>query len=121
MMAALELAHHGVEVLLAEQNAGPTAHPKMEFTNPRTMEHHARLGLAADIRQAGVGPEYSFDVVWSTCLGASGWLFGTSRRLRSSGARSGRATTAVNPASPTSASPRPISNPCCLRGVGAIL
>jgi len=68
MMAALELAHHGVEVLLAEQNPGPTAHPKMEFTNPRTMEHHARLGLADDIRRAGVGPEYSFDVVWSTGL-----------------------------------------------------
>jgi 2-polyprenyl-6-methoxyphenol hydroxylase-like FAD-dependent oxidoreductase len=68
MMAALELAHHGVEVLLAEQNAGPTIHPKMEFTNPRTMEHHARLGLAADIRRAGVGPKYPFDVVWSTGL-----------------------------------------------------
>lgn len=69
MIAALELAHHGVRVLLAEQNAGPTAHPKMEFTNPRTMEHHARLGLAADIRRAGVPARYSFDVIWSTGLG----------------------------------------------------
>lgn len=68
MMTALELAHHGVACLLAEQNAGPTVHPKMEFTNPRTMEHHARLGLAADIRRAGVPAEYSFDVVWSTGL-----------------------------------------------------
>lgn len=68
MMAALELAHHGVACLLAEQNAGPTQHPKMEFTNPRTMEHHARLGLAADIRRAGVPAKHSFDVVWSTGL-----------------------------------------------------
>ncbi|MCC3761587.1 FAD-dependent monooxygenase [Glycomyces sp. TRM65418] len=68
MMAALELAHHGVACLLAEQNAGPTVHPKMEFTNPRTMEHHARLGLADDIRRAGVPPEFAFDVIWSTGL-----------------------------------------------------
>jgi 2-polyprenyl-6-methoxyphenol hydroxylase-like FAD-dependent oxidoreductase len=68
MMTALELAHHGVRCLLAEQNAGPTVHPKMEFTNPRTMEHHARLGLAADIRRAGVPSQYAFDVVWSTGL-----------------------------------------------------
>jgi 2-polyprenyl-6-methoxyphenol hydroxylase-like FAD-dependent oxidoreductase len=69
MVAALELAHHGVPCLLAEQNAGPTVHPKMEFTNPRTMEHHARLGLAADIRRAGVPAKYPFDVIWSTGLG----------------------------------------------------
>jgi 2-polyprenyl-6-methoxyphenol hydroxylase-like FAD-dependent oxidoreductase len=68
MIAALELAHHGVPCLLAEQNAGPTVHPKMEFTNPRTMEHHARLGIAADIRRSGVPAEYSFDVVWSNGL-----------------------------------------------------
>jgi 2-polyprenyl-6-methoxyphenol hydroxylase-like FAD-dependent oxidoreductase len=68
MMTALELAHHGVGCLLAEQNAGPTVHPKMEFTNPRTMEHHARLGLASDIRRAGVPARYPFDVVWSTGL-----------------------------------------------------
>ncbi|MCC8244951.1 FAD-dependent monooxygenase [Saccharothrix luteola] len=68
MMTALELAHHGVACLLVEQNAGPTAHPKMEFSNPRTMEHHARLGSAADIRRSGVPPEYPFDVIWSTGL-----------------------------------------------------
>jgi len=50
MMAALELAHHGVACLLAEQNAGPTVHPKMEFTNPRTMEHHARLARPGLVR-----------------------------------------------------------------------
>jgi 2-polyprenyl-6-methoxyphenol hydroxylase-like FAD-dependent oxidoreductase len=50
MMTALELAHHGVACLLAEQNAGPTVHPKMEFTNPRTMEHHARLAQPGLVR-----------------------------------------------------------------------
>ncbi|MGW6711716.1 FAD-dependent monooxygenase [Streptomyces globisporus] len=68
MMTALELAHHGVACLLAEQNSGPAVHPKMEFTNPRTMEHHARLGTADDIRRAGVPAEYPFDVLWSTGL-----------------------------------------------------
>jgi 2-polyprenyl-6-methoxyphenol hydroxylase-like FAD-dependent oxidoreductase len=68
MMTALELAHHGVACVVAEQNAGPTVHPKMEFSNPRTMEHHARLGTAADIRRAGVPSGYAFDVAWSTGL-----------------------------------------------------
>jgi 2-polyprenyl-6-methoxyphenol hydroxylase-like FAD-dependent oxidoreductase len=68
MIAALELARHGVACLLAEQNAGTTVHPKMEFTNPRTMEFYARLGIAEDIRASGVSPDYGFDVVWSTGL-----------------------------------------------------
>jgi 2-polyprenyl-6-methoxyphenol hydroxylase-like FAD-dependent oxidoreductase len=68
MMTALELAHHGVPCVLAEQNAGPTVHPKMEFSNPRTMEHHARLGTADDIRRAGVPASFPFDVLWSTGL-----------------------------------------------------
>lgn len=68
MIAALELAHHGVASVVAEQTAGTTAHPKMEFTNPRTMEFYARLGMAAEVRAAGVAPDHSFDVVWSTGL-----------------------------------------------------
>lgn len=68
MIAALQLASHGVPCLLAEQNAGPTLHPKMEFTNPRTMEFYAQLGIADKIRTAGVAPQHSFDVVWATGL-----------------------------------------------------
>jgi 2-polyprenyl-6-methoxyphenol hydroxylase-like FAD-dependent oxidoreductase len=68
MIAALQLASHGVPCLLAEQNAGPTMHPKMEFTNPRTMEFYARLGIADLIRSAGVPPRHSYDVVWATGL-----------------------------------------------------
>jgi 2-polyprenyl-6-methoxyphenol hydroxylase-like FAD-dependent oxidoreductase len=68
MITALELARHGVACVLAEQNAGTTEHPKMEFTNPRTMEFFARLGIAEDVRAAGVGDQYDFDVVWTTGL-----------------------------------------------------
>jgi 2-polyprenyl-6-methoxyphenol hydroxylase-like FAD-dependent oxidoreductase len=68
MIAALELAHHGVACLLAEQNSSTTMHPKMEFSNPRTMEFYSRLGIAEDIRASGVPPDHSFDVVWSTGL-----------------------------------------------------
>lgn len=71
LMTALELAHHGVACLVAEQNEVPTLHPKMEFTNPRTMEHLARLGLASEVRGAGVGSDYPFDVIWSTGFNGS--------------------------------------------------
>jgi 2-polyprenyl-6-methoxyphenol hydroxylase-like FAD-dependent oxidoreductase len=68
MIAALELARHGVPCMLVEQNSGTTVHPKMEFSNPRTMEFYARLGIGDEIRAAGVAPGHSFDVVWSTGL-----------------------------------------------------
>lgn len=69
LVAALELSHHGVPVLLAERGLTPTEFPKMDITNARTMELLARLDLDEPLRRAGVEPQHRFDVVFATGLG----------------------------------------------------
>lgn len=66
MVTALELAHHGISSVLAEQSLETTSHPKVDITSSRSMELLARMGIAQDVRAAGVGPGHSFDVIWST-------------------------------------------------------
>jgi len=68
MTLALELASHGVRSTLVERNPQTTTFPKMDLTNIRSMELFHRLGLAPDIRAAGVGPTYSFDVIFAASL-----------------------------------------------------
>ncbi|MGW1279612.1 FAD-dependent monooxygenase [Streptomyces tsukubensis] len=68
MVAALELARHGVRSVLVDRELGTTGHPKLDFVNSRSMELLRRLGVADDIRSAGVGPGHRADVIWSTGL-----------------------------------------------------
>ncbi|MEV5840215.1 FAD-dependent monooxygenase, partial [Nocardia sp. NPDC052112] len=68
MVLALELAHHEIDSVLIEAHASTTKFPKMDETNPRSMELLARLGLADDIRAAGVGPDFSFDTAFCSSL-----------------------------------------------------
>ncbi|GAA3608996.1 FAD-dependent oxidoreductase [Nonomuraea rosea] len=68
MVAALTLARHGVSCILAEEGFETTNHPKLDFVNSRSMELLRQLGLADDVRSAGVGPEHPSDVIWSTGL-----------------------------------------------------
>jgi len=68
MVAALELAQHGVPCIVVEQAERTTEHPKMDIVNTRSMELLDRLGLAEPIRAAGVGAEHPSDVIWSTGL-----------------------------------------------------
>ncbi|WP_166349368.1 FAD-dependent monooxygenase [Phytoactinopolyspora limicola] len=68
MVTALELAHHGVPSVLVEQSLTTTSQPKLDVINTRSMELFDRLGLASDVRAAGVAPEHAFDVIWSTGL-----------------------------------------------------
>src|SRR5215217_1752578 len=68
MILALELSQHGVRSCLVEQAAQTTTFPKMDLTNARSMELLDRLGLADEIRQVGVAPEHSFDVVFCTSM-----------------------------------------------------
>lgn len=72
LVAATELSHHGVPVLLAERGLAPTEFPKMDITNARTMELLARLGLDEPLRQVGVPAEHRFDVVFATGMGPEG-------------------------------------------------
>jgi 2-polyprenyl-6-methoxyphenol hydroxylase-like FAD-dependent oxidoreductase len=68
MVAALTLARHGVSCVLVEEGFETTNHPKLDFVSSRSMESLRQLGLADDVRSAGVGPEHPSDVIWSTGL-----------------------------------------------------
>jgi 2-polyprenyl-6-methoxyphenol hydroxylase-like FAD-dependent oxidoreductase len=64
---ALDLAWRGIEVVVAEQRAA--AEPpsfKCNHVSARSMEIFRRLGLAAEIRRAGLPDDYPNDVVFRT-------------------------------------------------------
>lgn len=60
---ALDLGQRGVKTLLVEKNAAPLNLPKMERSNPRTMEIWRRMGVMEEIRAAGLPPEMPMDVL----------------------------------------------------------
>lgn len=66
---AIVLAHYNVRSVLLERNETTTRWPKVDLTNPRTMEMFRRLGLADDLRARGVPSHYPFDVLISSGLG----------------------------------------------------
>jgi 2-polyprenyl-6-methoxyphenol hydroxylase-like FAD-dependent oxidoreductase len=68
LVLAAELSRHGVRSVLAERNAHTTVFPKMDITNGTSMELLQRLGVANELRDIGVGPTHSFDVVFSSGL-----------------------------------------------------
>jgi 2-polyprenyl-6-methoxyphenol hydroxylase-like FAD-dependent oxidoreductase len=68
MVAALELARHGVPCVLVDREFETSVHPKLDYVNSRSMEFFRRLGIADDVRSAGVAPEHRADVIWSTGL-----------------------------------------------------
>lgn len=65
---ALKLAHHGVSSLVVDRAKAASRHPKMDFLNARTMEHYGRLGLAEQIRAAGVPASQLFNFQWTEGL-----------------------------------------------------
>jgi 2-polyprenyl-6-methoxyphenol hydroxylase-like FAD-dependent oxidoreductase len=62
---ALELARLGIQTVLVERTTAPSAHPKMDYLNARSMQLLSRLDLTAQIRARGVPPEYPFNFIWS--------------------------------------------------------
>ena len=66
MVAALALARQGVPCVLVDQGFETSVHPKLDYVNSRSMELLRQLGLAGDVRSAGVAPEHRADVIWST-------------------------------------------------------
>src|SRR5262245_37154803 len=68
LVLAAELSRHGVASVLAERNAHTTLFPKMDITNGASMELLRRLGVDAELRAVGVGPEHSFDVIFAASL-----------------------------------------------------
>lgn len=59
---ALDLGRRNVRCTLIEQKAEPQFLPKMERCNARTMEMYRRVGLADEIRAAGLTSDSAMDV-----------------------------------------------------------
>jgi 2-polyprenyl-6-methoxyphenol hydroxylase-like FAD-dependent oxidoreductase len=59
---AVDLGKRGVRCILIEQKARPALLPKMERINARTMEIYRRMGLAPQIRAAGLRADCPMDV-----------------------------------------------------------
>ncbi|RFU81492.1 fad binding domain-containing [Trichoderma arundinaceum] len=72
LILSLQLARYGINCMLAERNLDTTKWPKMDLTNCRSMELFNRLGLSQGLREIGVPPQYSFDVLMSTGLSEGG-------------------------------------------------
>jgi 2-polyprenyl-6-methoxyphenol hydroxylase-like FAD-dependent oxidoreductase len=60
---ALDLGQRGVRTLVLEKNEAPLGLPKMERSNPRTMEIWRRLGVADEIRAVGLAPQMAMDIM----------------------------------------------------------
>lgn len=54
LIAALNLAQHGIECVLVDRNESVGEWPKMDLTNSRSMELLRRMGLADEIRVRGM-------------------------------------------------------------------
>jgi 2-polyprenyl-6-methoxyphenol hydroxylase-like FAD-dependent oxidoreductase len=59
---ALDLGRRGVHCTLIERNTSTIQLPKMERCNARTMEIYRRLGIAEQVRDAGLSREAPMDV-----------------------------------------------------------
>ncbi|KAL7785502.1 FAD binding domain-containing protein [Trichoderma ceciliae] len=72
LILSLQLARYGVNCMLVERNLDTTKWPKMDITNCRSMELFKRLGISQGLREIGVPPQYSFDVLVSTGFSEGG-------------------------------------------------
>lgn len=70
LLLAKVLSHYGVKSVLAERNKATTKWPKMDLTNPRSMEIFRRLGLSEGLRKRGVAAHIEQPVIFSSGLGA---------------------------------------------------
>jgi len=59
---AIDLGRRGVRCTLIEKKAAPEFLPKMERCNARTMEIFRRMGVAEEIRRAGLNRDVPMDV-----------------------------------------------------------
>jgi 2-polyprenyl-6-methoxyphenol hydroxylase-like FAD-dependent oxidoreductase len=59
---AIELGQQGIGCVLVDRRAAPGRLPKMERCNARTMENFRRLGIAHDVRAAGLDAAVPMDV-----------------------------------------------------------
>jgi 2-polyprenyl-6-methoxyphenol hydroxylase-like FAD-dependent oxidoreductase len=65
---ALEMGLRGIDCLIVEQRDGKVTLPKMNTVSTRTMEFCRRWGVAAQIKQAGIGEDYPLDIRFITSM-----------------------------------------------------
>lgn len=66
---ALDLAWRGVDCIVVEQRpADEKATPRANHVSARAMETYRRLGVAGDIRRAGLPGDFPSDIVWMTTM-----------------------------------------------------
>ena len=68
---AVDLGSRGVTCIIVNDGATEATHPQGNSLNSRTMEHYRRLGLADQVRAAGLPPDHPTDVVYITRF--TGW------------------------------------------------
>ncbi|MDL5159676.1 FAD-dependent monooxygenase [Actinomycetospora termitidis] len=68
MTLALDLARRGTPVVVLDASPVTTANPRCNTTNARSMEYFRRLGLAEEIRRAGLPADHATDVVYCTSM-----------------------------------------------------
>ena len=68
---AVDLGSRGVDCIIVNDGATEAAHPQGNSLNSRTMEHYRRLGVAEQVRAAGLPPDHPTDVVYITRF--AGW------------------------------------------------
>lgn len=62
LILALDLGRRGIRTTLIEQKPEPAFLPKMERCNARTMEMFRRMGIAGEVRAAGLPEDAPMDV-----------------------------------------------------------
>ncbi|KAL2851932.1 FAD binding domain-containing protein [Aspergillus pseudoustus] len=68
LILARVLSFYGVKSKLFERNETTTSWPKMDLTNPRSMELFRKIGLADELRKHGVPSHFDYNVLISTGL-----------------------------------------------------
>ena len=68
---AVDLGTRRVDCIIVNDGATQATHPQGNSLNSRTMEHYRRLGLADQVRAAGLPPDHPTDVVYITRF--AGW------------------------------------------------
>lgn len=65
-LTALTLARHGVPSIVVERSVLPSAYPRVDIINARSMELLRQLGLADVVRaNAGIASHRSVDILWT--------------------------------------------------------
>jgi 2-polyprenyl-6-methoxyphenol hydroxylase-like FAD-dependent oxidoreductase len=65
---AAALGQRGVAVQLFDDKPGTCTHPAANANSARTMEHFRRLGVAAELRAAGLPPDYPAHIAYFTSI-----------------------------------------------------